>query len=47
MSVEEIVQATGHSKSLIEQYLDLIKQLQLPRYCEETVLSDSSAVPLA
>jgi hypothetical protein len=45
MSVEEIVQATGHSKSLIEEYFDLIKQLQLPRYREETVLSESSAVP--
>lgn len=45
MSVEEIVQATGHSKSLIEEYFDLIKQLQLPRYREEPLLTHSSAVP--
>ncbi len=31
MTLEEISQATGHSKSLIQQYLDLIGQLGLSR----------------
>ena len=35
MSVEEISQATGHSKSLIQEYLDLIEELHLPKYFKD------------
>lgn len=34
MTVDEIVQATSHSKTLITEYLDLIALLKLPRYRE-------------
>jgi hypothetical protein len=30
MSAPEIAQATGHSLSLVQEYLNLIKQFQLP-----------------
>jgi len=43
MTLEEVTQATGHSRSLVKEYLDLIQQLNLPRYREETVLSPTSA----
>lgn len=32
MSVEEICQATTHSKFLVKEYLDLIEELHLPKY---------------
>jgi hypothetical protein len=35
MSVEEISQATGHSPSLVREYLDLIQQFHLPPYSEK------------
>jgi hypothetical protein len=30
MDLEDIAQATGHSQSLVREYLDLIEQFQLP-----------------
>jgi hypothetical protein len=42
MSVEEITQATGHSKSLVLEYLDLIQELNLPHYREEFSQSSPS-----
>jgi hypothetical protein len=35
MSVEEISQATGHSLSLVREYLDLIRQFHLPSYTDK------------
>ena len=31
MSPEETAQATGHSLSLVQEYLDLIEEFRLPR----------------
>jgi len=30
MSIEDIAQATGHSRHLVREYLDLMKQFQVP-----------------
>ena len=42
MSIEEICQATGHSKSLVDDYLELIRQLGLPPYRVDDKLSSDA-----
>lgn len=43
MSIEEICQATAHSKSLVHDYLDLIRQLGLPAYRADDKLCSDAA----
>jgi hypothetical protein len=43
MSPEEAAQATGHSLSLVKEYLDLIEEFGLPRLPNSQGKEDSHA----
>ena len=45
MSVEDICQATSHSKSLVKEYFSLIEELRLPKYTDNGTTPKDKTLP--